>query len=74
MGALKKLSERGRAGTPSTNYDGFISETCLSFSDESNEEEIEEGKAICLDPAILERSVKRSCKLKQLLLALSSES
>ena len=59
----------GRAGTSPTNYDGFISETCLSFSDESNEEEIEEGKAICLDPAIFERSVKRSCKLKQFLLA-----
>ena len=40
----------------------------FSFSDESNEEEIEEGKAIFLDPTILERSVKRSCKLKQLLL------
>ena len=68
MGALKKLSGMG-AGTSPTNYDGFISETCLSFSDESNEEEIEEGKAICLDPAIFERSVKRSCKLKQFLLA-----
>ena len=71
MGALEKLSGRGGggAGTTPTNYDGFISETCLSFSDESNEEEIEEGKAICLDPAVLERSVKRSCKRKQLLLA-----
>ena len=41
----------------------------FSFSDESNEEEIEEGKAICLGVAVVERIARHLCKLKQLSLA-----